>query len=86
MWNAIDVKRGGATLVGEPTGGKPNAPGQVQSVRLPNSQVMVNISTRMWSRFPEEGDQEALLPDLPVSFGVEDYQAQRDPFLEKALE
>ncbi|MBM3748161.1 MAG: hypothetical protein FJW34_20440 [Acidobacteria bacterium] len=86
MWNAIDLKRTGVTLVGEPTGGKPNAPGNVQSVRLPNSQIMVNISTRMWSRFPEVGDQEALLPDLPVNFGVEDYQAQRDPFLEKALE
>jgi hypothetical protein len=86
MWNAIDLKRAGVTLVGEPTGGKPNAPGQVESVRLPNSQIAVSVSTRMWSRFPEAGDADTLSPDLRVEFGVEDHRAQRDPFLEKALE
>ena len=87
MWNAIDLKRGGVTLVGEPTGGKPNAPGNVEGIRLPNSQIAVNVSTRMYdNQYPEFGDAESLAPDLRVDFSIEDYRMQRDPFLEKSLE
>ncbi|MBI5086007.1 MAG: hypothetical protein HZB13_15590 [Acidobacteria bacterium] len=86
MWNAIDLKQMGVTLLGEPTGGKPNAPGNVTNVQLPNSRISVNVSTRMWSRFPEVGDAESLMPDIAVDFSLEDYARQRDPFLEKALE
>jgi len=46
---------------------------------------MLHIGAKTRARPLQVGDQRGLLPDLPVNFGVEDYQAQRDPFLEKAL-
>jgi hypothetical protein len=37
-----------AVFVGEPTGGKPNAPGDETFFTLPYSGIMVNLSDRYW--------------------------------------
>jgi hypothetical protein len=77
MNNAIQFKSLGVTLVGEPTGGKPNHFGSPTTIALPNSGLSVNCSTRV-IQFPGF-DGVSLVPDIPVSFTVSDYLAERDP-------
>jgi hypothetical protein len=85
MWSAIHLrKRLGATLIGEPTRGKPNSPGEVQSVKLPVSGLELQYSTRNWLRDPGN-DAPSLTPDLTVVGKAADYFARRDVVLDAAL-
>ncbi len=78
---AIDIKRLGATLVGEPTGNRPSHFGQVQTFTLTNSQLTAQHSTRKYefADFPEN----AIMPDIPVLISSADYFSERDPVLER---
>jgi len=73
----------GATLVGEPTGQKPNAYGEVRWFVLPNSRIAVRYSTKYWRL--AEGDPPSLDPDVLVRATSSDYFSMRDPVLETAL-
>jgi hypothetical protein len=85
MWTAIHLrKRLGAALVGEPTSGKPNSPGEVQSVKLPVSGLELQYSTKNWVRDPD-ANLPSLMPDLPVAGKAADYFAGRDVVLDAAL-
>ena len=76
MWTAIHLrKRLGATLIGEPTSGKPNSPGEVQTVKLPVSGLELQYSTKNWLRDPD-ADPPSLMPDLPVAGKAADYFAR----------
>lgn len=82
--NAESLKsRLGATLIGEPTGQKPNAFGEVRTFILPHSHIQVRYSTRFFHTAP--ADPPSLNPDLPVPTSSADYFALRDPPLEAAL-
>ena len=76
--NAIDLRRLGATLVGEPGGWKPSGYGEVTNLVLPNSRLQVSCSTRKFS----DSLGDALLPDVPAALSFADYIAERDPALE----
>lgn len=80
LLNAIDLKKAGATLVGEATGGKPNSYGEVRTFTLPNSKLTVFHSTRLFTVVP--GDPLTLEPDVSVQVTAEDYFGKRDPVLE----
>ena len=84
MMNAMDLKRGGATLVGEPTGQKPNAFGEVKTFTLPRSGWVVQYSTKEW-RLAPEGDPESLMPDVRAETGSAEFFAGRDVALEAAI-
>jgi hypothetical protein len=73
----------GATLIGEPTGQKPNAYGDVRWFILPNSQIPVRYSTKYWHT--ASNDPPSLDPDVFVSAASTDYFEMRDPVLETAL-
>ena len=82
--NAAELKKHvGATLIGEPTGQKPNAYGEVKSFVLPRSNITVRYSTKFWKT--EEGDRPSLEPDRLVRPSSADFFALRDPVLESAL-
>lgn len=68
--NAIALKRSGATLVGEPTGGRPSSYGEVKTVTLPNSQLLVRFTTK-FQNVPASLDFDELSPDVlaPLTFG-----------------
>lgn len=84
MLNAVNFQtQTQATFVCEPTGGKPNSYGEVQSFTLPNSRISVSYSTRLFQTVP--GDPPSVLPDLPVEMSVNDLLAGRDPVLEAIL-
>jgi hypothetical protein len=81
--NAIDLKREGVTLVGQPSGGKPSSFGEVRSLRLPNSGLTVSYSTRLFQVAGFSG--AALDPDIAVELTSTDYLSERDPVLERIL-
>ena len=61
----------------------PNHFGGPTAITLPNSGLSVNCSTRL-VQFPGF-DGTSLVPDIPVSFTVSDYLAERDPALAAIL-
>jgi C-terminal processing protease CtpA/Prc len=84
VWTAHDLQRLGAVMVGGPTGGRPNAYGNVQIMLLPNSRLEVSYSTRYF-RLIEGADPPSLMPDVPAALTIDDVRTGRDPLLEAAL-
>jgi len=74
---------GKATIVGEQTFGK----GSVQELKLLSNNSSVKLTVARW--LTPEGrsiDQEGITPDLVVELTKEDYDNDRDPQLDKAIE
>lgn len=81
MMNALQMQsQTEATLLGEPTGGKPNSYGEVRAFRLPNSGLRVTYSTRYFQEVEDE--LLSVMPDVPLSMTFADFQSGRDPVLE----
>jgi hypothetical protein len=82
--NAVDLKKKTeAVFYGEPTGGKPNHFGEVESLTLPHLKLKVSYSTKYFKFV--EGDDPCLTPDVLVELTLDDYLALRDPVLEAIL-
>jgi Peptidase family S41 len=82
--NALDLKKSAAAVfVGEPSGGKPNHHGELQTLRLPESGLTVTYSTKYFQVV--DGDPEAILPDIAVEQTFAEYRAKVDPVLDAAL-
>jgi hypothetical protein len=73
-----------ATLVGSPTGEKPNSYGEVNTFTLPNSKLVVAFSTKYF-RLAKEGDPPELDPGISASATFADALAGRDGALEAAI-
>ena len=81
LLNAFALKsKAGATIVGEPSGGKPNCYGEVKYLALPNSHLRVRFSTKYY-HLVEDDTLLSLMPDIicPVKFA--DYRTGFDPCL-----
>jgi len=72
-----------AVLIGESTGQKPNAYGEVKTFALPHSRIEVRYSTKFWKT--EDGDRPSMEPDVTIVPTSADFFAGRDPVLEAAL-
>jgi hypothetical protein len=82
--NALDLrKKTRAVFYGEPTGGKPNHYGEIETLTLPNLGLKVSYSTKYFHF--ADGDDPSLIPDVLVELGLDDYLALRDPVLEAIL-
>ena len=82
--NAVQLRnRLDAILVGEPTGQKPNAFGEVRKFFLPNSGLKVTYSTRYFKLEPD--DPPSLMPAVVIALRSADHFAGRDPVLDAAL-
>jgi hypothetical protein len=83
---ATDLERRTETLfIGEPTGGSPNLYGDTVPIRLPNSQIVVQVSGRYWQKSDPNDTRPAIEPDIPVALSSEDFFSGRDPALEAIL-
>jgi hypothetical protein len=80
--NAVQLKQNGAMLVGETAGWNPNGFGEVHSLTLPYSGLIVSYSTR---KFSPGVAGSSLNPDVPVDVMWADYAAERDAFLAAAV-
>jgi CubicO group peptidase (beta-lactamase class C family) len=72
-----------ATLVGEPTGARPNGWQEKGSFRLPNSGLAVSLSMRYYTFMDEDAD--AVNPHQHVEESFEQFRQARDVVLECAL-
>ncbi len=72
-----------AILVGEPAGQKPNHYGEVRTMNLPHSKLLVQYSTEYFKTMND--DPPSLAPDVPVERSSGDFVAGRDPVLERVL-
>jgi hypothetical protein len=85
MSNAAHFRyRTQAILVGREIGEKPNSWQERQSVKLPNSGLVLNYSTK-WYAFVPEGAENAIRPDHQVAASWPDFVAGRDPALDWVL-
>ncbi|MDD2559313.1 MAG: hypothetical protein PHE04_01405 [Bacteroidales bacterium] len=82
--NAMDFKRlTEAVFLGESTSGKPNHFGEVKSLQLPTSGIVVNYSTKYFKRTKE--DLKTLEPDVWLEPTFRDYIRGIDPVYEWVL-
>lgn len=82
LMNAVQFRQSTrATLVGEPTGGKPNHFGETKNFTLSNSQMPVQYSTKYFRQ--QEKDDDALSPDVRIDARGEDFAQGRDPVMEE---
>jgi hypothetical protein len=82
MMNALDLRRLGARLVGEPTGGSPNSYGELKSFDLPHSRLRVTYCTKLFRLVPA-ADAVTVEPDWPAPIRWSDLAEGRDACLEE---
>ena len=73
-----------AIFYGEPSGGKPNHYGEVETVSLPYSKLALYYSTKYFQDLQGE-DPDSLVPDVTVEIASKDYFEGRDPVMEAIL-
>ena len=71
-----------AVFVGEPTGGRPNAPGDENFFTLPWSGIVVNLSDRFWQGAWPDDFSPWRAPDIAAPVTFADYAAGRDAAME----
>ena len=82
--NALGLKKKTeAVFYGEPTGGKPNHYGEIETLTLPYLKLGVSYSTKYFQFV--EGDDPCLTPDVLVELTLDDHLALRDPVLDAIL-
>lgn len=67
-------------LVGQTIGGRPNSYQEAREIRLPNSHLIVRVSTQYY-KFAV-GDRNFVKPDKAIDVTWEDYKAGRDSVFE----
>jgi C-terminal processing protease CtpA/Prc len=81
MLNAIQLDdQTNATLLGEPTGGKPNSYGEILSFPLPHFGLSVVYSTKYFELRPGS-DAPSVFPHVAIPLTASDYFAGIDPVL-----
>jgi hypothetical protein len=85
LMNAIQLdEETNGRLIGEATGGKPNHYGETRTFALPNSQIMIQYSTRFFRQL-WDSDPDALYPDWQIEMTWDDLLNGRDPALDTAI-
>jgi len=72
-------------FIGEPTGGKPNAPGDEVFATLPYSGIAYNVSDVLWQGGWPYDARPWIAPQIATPPRFEDLAAGRDPALDAAL-
>jgi tetratricopeptide (TPR) repeat protein len=75
----------GAVIVGEPTGGRPNQYGEIETFQLPHSDLTVSYSSWYFQTSDPWDARPWVTPDVTVDPTFEDFVAGRDRALEAAL-
>lgn len=78
-------RRTDVVFVGEPTGGRPNLYANPRRLTLPNSGIIVNVSSTYFDVGGPADTRDAITPEIAVAAGPDDLLAGRDPVLEAAL-
>jgi hypothetical protein len=85
LQNAIELKQElSAILVGEPTGGSSGGHGEVRTITLPNSKLVVRYTSRYFTIAGRE-NASSLNPDILAPLTFHDVISSRDPALAAIL-
>lgn len=79
VWDLLGTP--GITTVGEPIGGKPGSYGEVLTVSLPGSRMLLQHSTRYFAAPVYVPAGDTIAPGLAVPLPSTDYFARHDPYL-----
>jgi hypothetical protein len=82
MMNAVELKREGAILLGQPTGGSPNSFGEQKSFELPESKMRVTYCTKYF-RLVGDSTQSTIKPDIAVPTNWSDIVKGKDACLQR---
>ncbi|GAB4534678.1 MAG: hypothetical protein Tsb0010_14850 [Parvularculaceae bacterium] len=74
-----------ALFVGEGSGSTPDQYGDPRRIQLANSGVTLRVSRLYWSSWRAFEPRDGTAPHLIAPLGIDDYMAERDPVLERAL-
>jgi hypothetical protein len=74
-----------AVFIGEPTGGSPNVYANPRPLKLPNSGIIVEVSSEYFEIGGAGDHRDAIVPDIAATSNLEDLLAGRDPVLEAAV-
>lgn len=84
LMNAIELSnKYDGTLIGGPTGGKPNHYGEVKHIQLPTGNS-ISWSTKYFTMIPGD-NSDSLYPDISVDIESADFFALEDPIINKIL-
>jgi hypothetical protein len=72
-------------FVGEPTAGSPNFYGDASRIVLPNSGIMVRVSTLWWQDLDSRDTRKWTGPHIAVELSSEDYFTNNDPLMKTIL-
>ncbi|OSA90815.1 UNVERIFIED_ORG: peptidase S41 [Clostridium botulinum] len=72
-----------STLIGEPTGGKPNHFGEVKTIHLSNVNIDVNYSSNYFKTSDE--DTDSIYPDIEINLNAESFFNGQDDFLKYVI-
>lgn len=78
-------KQTNAVFIGEPTGGSPNLYGNPRPLQLPNSGIVVQVSSKYFEVGGPSDHRDAIVPDIAATTSLDDLLAGRDPVLDAAL-
>ena len=68
-------------FVGEPTGQGPTQYGDAKQVTLPNSKILLPLSSLKWQGALPQDNRQSIAPDYTVTYTSKDYLNQIDPAL-----
>ena len=71
-----------AVFVGEPTGERPNMYGDPQPFLLPESKIVVNISSLYWQDMGPRDDRDTTGPEIAAELTEADFETGKDPALD----
>ena len=74
-----------AVFVGEPTGGGPNIYANPRRLELPNSKIVVEVSSTFFGVGGADDRRDTITPDVAITASLDDLLAGRDPVLDAAL-
>jgi hypothetical protein len=80
-----ELEGSGTIFVGEPTGGSPNLYGDTGPYTLPNSRLVLQISSRYWQKSTPDDPRPWIEPQIAAALSSADYFAGRDPALDAIL-
>ncbi len=84
LMNAIELSiKYDGTLIGSPTGGKPNHYGEVKHIQLPTGNN-ISWSTKYFTMIPGD-NSDSLDPDILLNISSDDFFALEDPIINKIL-
>jgi len=75
-----------AVFVGEPSGSRPNFPGDDSDIPLPYSKLHVQIASHFYQDSSPTDTRTAIVPQIAVPVRSQDYFGNRDPAFDAALQ